>query len=72
MSKVREGYKMTELGEIPAEWEIKDLSEITTVITKGTTPTTYGYEFLDKGINFIKIESINDLSGTLIGNYFSL
>ena len=28
MKKVREGYKMTELGEIPSEWEIKSLDEI--------------------------------------------
>ena len=30
-------------------------------ITKGTTPTTYGFQYCDKGITFIKIESINDL-----------
>lgn len=28
MSEVREGYKLTELGEIPAEWEVKSLGEI--------------------------------------------
>ncbi|MBH1941089.1 restriction endonuclease subunit S [Mobilitalea sibirica] len=29
MSKqIREGYKMTELGEIPVEWEVQELSEI--------------------------------------------
>lgn len=28
------------------------------LITKGTTPTTYGYEFVDVGINFVKVESI--------------
>ena len=28
MKKVREGYKMTELGEIPSEWEIKSIGEI--------------------------------------------
>ncbi|MFK5708577.1 restriction endonuclease subunit S [Lysinibacillus boronitolerans] len=28
MSKVREGYKITELGEIPSEWEVKYLKEI--------------------------------------------
>lgn len=28
------------------------------LITKGATPTSYGFDFLDEGINFIKIESI--------------
>lgn len=40
-------------------YEIKSLSELTDTITKGTTPTTAGYHFVDKGINFFKIESIN-------------
>ena len=28
MKKVREGYKMTELGEIPSDWEFKSLKDI--------------------------------------------
>lgn len=28
MNKIREGYKVTELGEIPNEWSIMKLSEI--------------------------------------------
>lgn len=39
--------------------EYVKLSEIAEVITKGTTPTSIGYNFCDEGINFIKIESIN-------------
>ena len=31
---------------------------MTTVITKGTTPTTLGYKYVDSGINFVKGESI--------------
>ena len=34
------------------------LGDVAAVITKGTTPTSMGYEFVDSGINFIKIESI--------------
>lgn len=34
------------------------LSEITSLITKGTTPTTIGYSFQNEGIHFVKIESI--------------
>lgn len=28
MKKVRDGYKMTELGEIPSEWEVKNIGEV--------------------------------------------
>ena len=36
------------------------LGDIATVITKGTTPTTLGYNFMDDGVNFVKIESITE------------
>ena len=36
----------------------KTLSEITSVITKGTTPTSVGCSFSKNGINYIKSESI--------------
>lgn len=37
MKKVREGYKMTELGEIPEEWYISKLSELAQ-IKRGASP----------------------------------
>ena len=42
--------------------EIKriQLSEIADLITKGTTPTTFGYEFKDEGVNFLKIECFDE------------
>ena len=36
------------------------LGDVATVITKGTTPTTLGYDFVDDGVNFVKIESITE------------
>jgi type I restriction enzyme S subunit len=39
-------------------WEAVKLKELTTLITKGTTPTSVGHQFIESGINFIKIESI--------------
>lgn len=41
-------------------YPIKKLSEITSLITKWSTPTTYGYSFLSEWINFIKIENISN------------
>jgi len=50
-----------ELGcEIPKEWDVVKLGEISKIITKGTTPTTYGFKFVEQGINFIKVESIDE------------
>ena len=38
------------------------LSEIVELITKGTTPTTLGYEFQDEGVNFLKIECFDEMA----------
>ena len=42
-------------GEIP----LVKLSDECELITKGTTPTTLGYNFEDSGVNFVKIENIS-------------
>ena len=36
------------------------LSEIAELITKGTTPTTIGYDFQDEGVNFLKVECFDE------------
>lgn len=36
------------------------LSEIASLITKGTTPTTLGFDYQDTGINFLKIECFEE------------
>jgi type I restriction enzyme, S subunit len=41
----------------------KSLKEIATVITKGTTPTSLGHKFTPSGINFLKVESLNENGG---------
>ena len=38
------------------------LIDESTVITKGTTPTTIGFNFTDSGVNFVKIENITSES----------
>lgn len=40
-------------------WKIKAVDEITELVTKGTTPSTYGYEFTDDGVNYIRAEGIS-------------
>jgi type I restriction enzyme S subunit len=41
-------------------WKKGKLSDICSKITKGTTPTTLKKDYVDNGINFIKVESITD------------
>ena len=55
---------MDYLGDIPEHWEVKKLKYFTTVISKGTTPSTEGKEFKDEGIRFIKAENI--LNGVIL------
>jgi type I restriction enzyme S subunit len=48
----------------------KSLKEIASVITKGTTPTSLGYRFTSSGINFLKVESLDE-NGAFIENKFA-
>jgi type I restriction enzyme S subunit len=41
-------------------WCIVRLGDIAKKITKGGTPTTYGFSFQSKGINFLKVENIQN------------
>ena len=40
-------------------WAVSKIDEVAEVVTKGTTPTTYGMPFTDSGVNFIKAEALN-------------
>jgi type I restriction enzyme S subunit len=60
----------SELGEIPKGWEVVTIDDVTEIVTKGTTPTTIGGRFTEKGINFIKVESLTE-SGAFIKSKFA-
>lgn len=57
---VRLGYKQTEVGLIPEDWEIEALGGLSAFITKGATPTTYGFQWVKSGISFLRSESITE------------
>lgn len=44
---------------IPDGWNECRLKDVSTVITKGTTPTTYGSGYTQSGIKFIRVENIS-------------
>jgi type I restriction enzyme S subunit len=47
-------------SESPDNWKWARLGDTSTLITKGSTPTSYGHAFVSSGVNFIKVESIKD------------
>lgn len=51
-------FQETEIGLIPKDWMVETVGNIAEQITKGSTPTTYGFKYQDSGVNFIKVESI--------------
>ena len=57
--KVNLGVRSQEIS-IPISWEVRKLNEISEHITKGATPTTYGYEWSDNpdDVLFIRNECI--------------
>jgi len=61
-------FQDSPLGHIPQGWEVKPLSEITTVITKGTTPTQEDMASApdtDAKINYVRVNSIEE-DGSII------
>ena len=46
--------------DLPVGWESLKLRDITERITKGSTPTSYGYVYQFEGIQFIKAENIDE------------
>lgn len=55
MSEVREGYKMTELGEIPSEWKVAPLNDLVIKITDGAHKTP---KYTDIGVPFLRVTDI--------------
>ena len=51
--ELREGYKITELGEIPNEWKIKKLSDVSEIIM-GQSPNSNSYNNDGIGIAFFQ------------------
>jgi type I restriction enzyme S subunit len=46
------------LGDVPEHWEVKKVKNLACLISKGTTPSTIGGDFVDQGIRFLKAENV--------------
>lgn len=53
MNKVREVYKITELGEIPSDWNIMKLSEVAEIVM-GQSPDSSSYNDIEDGVAFFQ------------------
>ncbi|MCF8240762.1 MAG: restriction endonuclease subunit S [Melioribacteraceae bacterium] len=45
-------------NNLPKSWETEFLGNLVHYITKGSTPTTYDFQYQDSGIPFIKVENV--------------
>ena len=55
-------FKDSEQGRIPQTWRVCQLQDISEFITKGGTPTTYGFDWVrpEDGIPFFRSECVTD------------
>jgi type I restriction enzyme S subunit len=60
-----DSFEESELGPVPKGWRVERLGDVVERVTKGTTPTTLKRPFVEKGINFVKAESMTDDGGFL-------
>jgi type I restriction enzyme S subunit len=58
--ELKPGYKQTEVGAIPEDWERKPIYSFSAFVTKGATPTTYGFKWKDDGVLFLRSECVSD------------
>jgi len=52
--------RQTEVGLIPEDWVPTPLEKISAFITKGSTPTTYGFSWVQDGILFLRSECVSE------------
>ena len=51
---------MSEHEEVIVEWKRVTLASLSSFITKGTTPTTYGFKWESSGVLFLRSECVSD------------
>ena len=61
MKKIKEGYKETEIGVLPVDWEVVKLSKIVSNRSEKYTPKE------DEHLQYIALEHIDQETGKLLG-----
>ena len=68
MNTKQEGFKNTDVGVIPADWEVKELSEITMLMTNGFVGTaTTHYTNSENGVLYIQGFNVEENSYNFTG-----
>jgi type I restriction enzyme S subunit len=52
--------EVTSEFELPEGWADANLENCATSITKGSTPTSYGFKYKSSGISFVRVENLAD------------
>jgi type I restriction enzyme S subunit len=55
-----EAFRETEIGQLPDVWKIQSVGDICVRVTKGTTPTTHGFEYVERGIPLLRVNNIDE------------
>lgn len=58
----KKGYKQTELGEIPEEWDVTRLENVSEKMKAGGTPSTKLIEYWNGNIPLVKVEDVVNAS----------
>ena len=58
--EVKPGYRETEVGVIPEDWEIQTGEQLTILIGKGSSPRWQGFEYTNTGMLFVTSENVRD------------
>lgn len=53
-------YIDSPLGKIPIDWKVVELHSCSEFITKGATPTTYGFSWVNEGVVFLRSECVSE------------
>jgi type I restriction enzyme, S subunit len=53
-------FKETKIGQIPEEWDVVRGTDISVLITKGSSPKWQGFEYQDDGMIFVTSENVRD------------
>lgn len=69
-----DSFEEGDLGEMPKEWRVVPLSEVTITITKGTTPTKAELETggADREVNYVRVNAIGNDGSILFDKLTSI
>ena len=58
--ELKPGYKQTEVGVIPEDWDLYSGEQVTSLIGKGSSPRWQGFAYTTDGMLFVTSENVRD------------